>query len=103
MFATASKLPLAAAALLLGCGLALAQAPSPAPSTGASTTTKAPVKARKQATTPEGIECSSQADAKNLKGKERRSFRSKCIAGLKKAKGAPKASAKGSGSGSAPK
>jgi hypothetical protein len=44
--------------------------------------TKAPAKSR----TPESIECSKQADAKSLKGKERKKFRSKCKRDLLKAK-----------------
>ena len=39
----------------------------------------------KTATTPEGVECSKQADAKNLHGKERVKFRAKCKSDLKKA------------------
>ena len=38
---------------------------------------------------PESIECSKQADAKGLHGKERKEFRSKCKRELK-AKAAPK-------------
>ena len=45
-------------------------------------TTKAPAKPR----TPESIECSKQADAKGLKGKERKKFRAKCKKDLLKAK-----------------
>jgi psiF repeat len=39
----------------------------------------------KKSTTPEGIQCSAEADAKGLKGKERKSFRGKCMAAAKKA------------------
>ena len=97
MFAIASKLSAAAGVLVLTAGLTLAQAPPPAPSAGsapAATKTSPPKTVRKQASTPEGIECSAQADTKGLKGNPRRSFRSKCIAALKKAKGAPKGSGK---------
>lgn len=98
MFAIASKLSTAAAVLVLSAGLALAQTPgaAPAPSAGAAAGTKAPSKGTKKATTPEGIECSAQADTKGLKGKERRSFRSKCISAMKKRSkaSAPKASTK---------
>ena len=98
MFAIASKLSAAAAVIVLSAGLTFAQAPGAAPSSGAAAGAKAPSKGgSKKASTPEGIECSAQADAKSLKGKERRSFRSKCISALKKGKGGPK----GSGSGSA--
>ena len=44
--------------------------------------TKAPSKPR----TPESIECSKQADARGLKGKERKKFRAKCKKDLLKAK-----------------
>ncbi len=99
MFAIASKLSAAAAVLVLSAGLTFAQAPGSASSAGAPAAgTKAPGKSgSKKASTPEGIECSAQADTKGLKGKERRSFRSKCISALKKGKSGPK----GSGSGSA--
>ncbi len=89
-----SKLGLAAAALLLSAGLALAQTPPPpGASSTPTTTTKAPAQSttgKKKASTPEGIECSAQADAKNLHGKERKTFRSKCIADLKKKGGVKK-------------
>jgi hypothetical protein len=45
-------------------------------------TSKTPAKPR----TPESIECSKQADAKGLKGKERKKFRAKCKKDLLKAK-----------------
>jgi psiF repeat len=98
MFAMVSKLSTAAAVLVVSAGLAFAQAPgaSPSPSTGAAAGMKAPAKGAKKASTPEGIECSAQADAKSLKGKERKSFRSKCISAMKKGSkaGAPKAATK---------
>ena len=46
--------------------------------------TKAPAPAKPR--TPESIECSKQADAKGLKGKERKKFRAKCKKDLLKAK-----------------
>jgi psiF repeat len=65
---------LSAILLALGCGIGLAQTPAPATSTPEST---APA-----ASGPEtkGIakECSSQATAKGLHGKERRKFRADC-------------------------
>ena len=84
-------------ALGLSAGLALAQAPAPGAATpapgatlppGAKPAVSAPAKsvgAQKTAQTPEGIECSKQADAKNLHGKERIKFRAKCKSDLKKA------------------
>jgi len=94
MMRLASKLSLGAAALVLSAGLALAQTPqAPAaatPKAPAAATPKAPATKTskgvpKKATTPEGIECSKQADEKKLHGKERKSFRAKCIRDLKKA------------------
>ena len=82
----------------LGAGVAFAQAPAApaapaaAPAAGAKAPAAAVVKAPakttgvpKQATTPEGIECSKQADAQNLHGKPRKAFRKKCVADIKKA------------------
>jgi psiF repeat len=81
-------------------GSAWAQAPTattPAPSAPAAAPAakekgKAPPKT---ATTPEGATCSAEADAKGLKGKERRSFRRKCIAAIKKGQPTPTAPAPG--------
>ncbi len=42
--------------------------------------------AAEKARTPESIECSKQADAKGLHGKERKTFRAHCKADMKKAK-----------------
>lgn len=97
-----SKLAIGTAALLMSASLALAQTPQapPAatpkapPAAAPKATAKTPAKGvPKKATTPEGIECSKQADEKKLHGKERRSFRAKCIRDLKKA-AAPAAPAK---------
>ncbi len=96
---------LAAAAMIVvgGATAAFAQATAPAPTTApvapkapvattpppaASATTVAPKAANpalKQATTPEGQACSAEADAKNLHGKERSKFRSKCVRAAKAA------------------
>jgi len=92
------KIAIGAAALLFTIGVASAQTAAPqappAAAPKAAAPAAAPAKAAKgvpkTASTPEGIECSSQADAKNLHGKERKSFRAKCIRDLKKAKAAPK-------------
>lgn len=87
-----------AVALLLTIGVAEAQTAPQAPPAAtpkaaepAKPATSAAKGVPKKATTPEGIECSAQADAKNLHGKERKAFRAKCIRDLKKAKAAPKA------------
>jgi hypothetical protein len=93
-----TKLVAAAAALAISACVVSAQttAPAPAPATPApkaATTapTTPPKKAfvPKKATTPAGIKCSADADAKGLHGKERRKFRSTCIREFKKAE-APK-------------
>lgn len=99
MMRLASKLSIGAAALAISAGLAFAQTPqAPAaatPKAPAAATPKAPAKTTKgvpkTATTPEGIECSKQADEKKLHGKERKSFRAKCIRDLKKASAPAKA------------
>ncbi len=97
-----SKITMGVAALIVSTSLAAAQtAPATAPTKTspppAAAATKAPAKAKgvpTKASTPEGIECSKQADAKGLKGKERKSFRGKCVRDLKKAaKGAAPAKA----------
>jgi hypothetical protein len=64
-------------------------APSALPKTmaAAPATTKGPAKT--EAKTPEGKACSAQADAQNLHGKARKSFREKCKDAAKA--GAPKA------------
>lgn len=88
-----TKLPLALTALLFSAGLAFAQAPAPAaPGPGATAPKAAAPKTggRKKASTPEGIQCSAEADAKGLKGKERKKFRTKCVRDLQKAAGKKK-------------
>jgi len=67
---------LALAASLLLAGSAFAQTPSPAPA------------ATSKSTKPHSaasIECSKEADAKGLHGKERKKFRSECKAQAKNA------------------
>jgi hypothetical protein len=104
------KLTAAALTIAFGSTVAMAQtattpvapkaptatAPAPAAPAAAATTT-APKKAgQKAASTPEGIACSAEADAKNLHGKERTKFRRACIKGKLAAEGksATKAPAK---------
>jgi hypothetical protein len=70
---------LALAASLLLAGSAFAQTPSPAAS-------PAPAAAPSKSTKPHSaasIECSKEADAKGLHGKERKKFRSECKAQAK--------------------
>ncbi len=69
-----SLLATAATVALLGTGMAYAQTPAPAEKPAAAAKTKAP-------RTEKSIECSKQADAKGLHGKERKKFRSECKKG----------------------
>ena len=64
--------------LAIGAGSAFAQAPAPAPAPAAQPA--APAAAPAAATDKKAIskECSQQADAKGLKGKDRKKFRSAC-------------------------
>jgi hypothetical protein len=59
---------------LLSSGVAYAQAPAPAATTEAGSKAKAP-------RTAKSLECSKEADAKGLHGKERKKFRSQCKKG----------------------
>jgi hypothetical protein len=75
-----------ALASLLLMGSTFAQTPAPAAKDATKTEAKAPAAEKKEAKprTAESLECSKQADAKGLKGKERKKFRKECI---KEAKG----------------
>ncbi len=71
----------AAISSLLLAGQAFAQSTAPA-----KTDTAAPASTEKKTTkarSPESIECSKEADAKGLHGKERKKFRSDCIKNAK--------------------
>jgi ribosomal protein L12E/L44/L45/RPP1/RPP2 len=72
----ASRLAVVAIASLFATGTAFAQTAAPAAKTDAAATTdkKAP-----KEHSAESLECSKQADAKGLHGKERKKFRSECI------------------------
>ena len=76
----ASRLALIALASLLSTGIAFAQTTAPAKSDAAATVDK---KAPKKERSAESLECSKQADAKGLHGKERKKFRSECIKSAK--------------------
>jgi len=84
---TLVKIAVTAVALAFGAGVAMAQTATPpapvAPKAPAAATTAAPAPkkgaALKKAQTPEAQACSAEADAKNLHGKPRRTFRAKCI------------------------
>jgi hypothetical protein len=71
-----------ALASLLLMGTAFAQSTAPAAKDATKTETKAPAEAKapaeKKPRTAESLECSKQADAKGLHGKERKKFRSEC-------------------------
>ncbi len=73
------KMFLAAAGTLamLSTGVSYAQTAAPA----AKTTEAAKPKAAKAPRTAKSLECSKQADAKGLHGKERKKFRSQCKRG----------------------
>jgi len=74
----ASRAAVAALASLLLAGTAFAQT-APAAKTDTKTETMAPAdKKDAKPRTAESIECSKEADAKGLKGKERKKFRSEC-------------------------
>ncbi|MGL9622109.1 PsiF family protein [Bradyrhizobium sp. U531] len=70
----ASRLAAVALASLLASGAAFAQTAAPAAKTDVKTEAAKATKER----TAESIECSKQADAKGLKGKERKKFRREC-------------------------
>ena len=74
-----SSLATATAVSLLLMGSAFAQTTAPAKTETTKTETKAPAekKAEKPRTTA-SLECSKEADAKGLHGKERKKFRSEC-------------------------
>lgn len=68
-----------AVASLLLMGAASAQTTAPAKTEATKTETKAPAeKKAEKPRTAESLECSKEADAKGLHGKERKKFRSEC-------------------------
>jgi len=72
-----SRLAVVALASLFFAGTALAQTTAPASSDAKTTKTTTEKKPRKERSA-ESLECSKQADAKGLHGKERQKFRSEC-------------------------
>ena len=79
------KLALAAAALLFSISAAAAQTTTPpAATTPPAKEMKAKPKTPAKARSAESLECSKQADAQNLHGKERKKFRAKCMKDMKK-------------------
>lgn len=86
-----SRLAVVALASLLATGTAFAQTAAPAAKTDtAATVDKKAPKER----TAESLECSKQADAKGLKGKERKKFRRDCMKEAKAGTAAPAADKK---------
>ena len=86
-----SRLAAVALASLLATGTAFAQTAAPAAKTDTATT--ADKKAPKEHSA-ESLDCSKQADAKGLHGKERKKFRSDCIKTAKGGMAAPVAADK---------
>jgi hypothetical protein len=70
---------------LIFAGSAFAQSTAPAPAEPAAKTAPAKMSKAKTERTAASLECSKQADAKGLHGKERKKFRSECKAGATKA------------------
>jgi psiF repeat len=67
-----------ALASLLVMGTAFAQTTAPATKTETKAPADAKAPADKKQRSAESLECSKEADAKGLKGKERKKFRSEC-------------------------
>jgi hypothetical protein len=79
MMKISSRATATAFATLLLIGSAFAQGTAPAPSAPAAKTTTAPAeKKAEKPRTAASLECSKEADAKGLHGKERKKFRSEC-------------------------
>jgi invasion protein IalB len=82
MMKISSRLAAVAIATMFFAGSALAQGTAPAAAPAA-----APAKKAEKPHSPESLECSKQADAKGLHGKDRKKFRSDCMKEAKGAKG----------------
>jgi invasion protein IalB len=78
MMKFSSRIAIAAVASLMLVGAASAQTPAPATTPAAPAATAAPAAKTAKARTDVSLECSKQADAKGLHGKERKTFRSTC-------------------------
>ncbi|MCK1391996.1 PsiF family protein [Bradyrhizobium sp. 1] len=85
-----SRLAVVALASLLTIGATFAQTAAPAAKTDAAATADKKVTKERSA---ESLECSKQADAKGLKGKERKKFRRECKKEAKAGTAAPAAPA----------
>ncbi len=78
MMTISSRAAATAFASLLLMGSAFAQTTAPAPATPAPAATAAPAKKAPAVHSAASLECSKEADAKGLHGKERKKFRSEC-------------------------
>jgi hypothetical protein len=91
MTTLSSRAVATAFASLLLMGSAFAQTPAPAPAaTPAPAAKMAPAEKAPVVHTAASIECSKEADAKGLKGKERKKFRSECKRAAKDTAAKPK-------------
>ncbi|WP_018316300.1 PsiF family protein [Bradyrhizobium sp. WSM2793] len=90
----ASRLAAVALASLLAGGTAFAQTAAPAAKTDTKTDAATADKKAPKERSAESLECSKQADAKGLHGKERKKFRSECIKTAKAGAAAPAADKK---------
>ncbi|WP_414709588.1 PsiF family protein [Rhodopseudomonas sp.] len=73
-----SRTAVAAIVALMFTGAAFAQTPAPAPTPAPATKSAPPATSTEPARSAASLDCSKQADAKGLHGKERRKFRSEC-------------------------
>lgn len=89
-----SRLAVVALASLLASGTAFAQTAAPAAKTDAKTDAATTDKKAPKERSAESLECSKQADAKGLHGKERKKFRSECVKSAKAGTAAPAADKK---------
>ena len=89
----ASRLAAVTLASLLVTGTAFAQTTAPAAKTDVKTDVKTEAAKATKERTAESIECSKQADAKGLKGKERKKFRRECKKEARSGTAAPAAPA----------
>ena len=79
MMTLSSRAAVAAIATLLLAGSAFAQTPTPAPATKSAPAKMAPAEKKAEAPrTAASLECSKEADTKNVHGKERKKFMSEC-------------------------
>jgi hypothetical protein len=79
MMTLSSRLAATAVASLFLMGAAFAQTPAPSTAPAASSPPPAATTMSKKPRSAASLECSKEATAKGLKGKERRKFRKDCI------------------------